>query len=385
MPSHGLSWRALPAVVMGACLLYACEPSAKQYPPWLEGFGAGTGTGTGAGGTDLLFDAGDQGPPDPDAGGVCGNDVHKIVTSPPNVYFVLDKSGSMGAEAGGGTRYQLVQAAAAKITKKLQYLIKAGAAVFPGNASCGAGHEVFPVTFNDPTGFDKATHDIQPLGGTPTAATLAALTPELVALPGKTIVVLATDGGPNCNEAATCSINDCMVNIEGCFPGEDCCAKQENCCAPGGPGGPGNCVDRDAVVDAITALKNAGIRVFVIGIPGSQAYSGVLAEMALAGGAAIAAYPFYYKVDDLSTVSDVLGGAAASAIPCTFDVDEAPMGPSLTNVYFDKKVVLQDPVDGWTWTSPTQITLHGASCAKLHSGAVTQVQIVSGCPTEVAK
>lgn len=371
---------------MGACLLYACEPSSKQYPPWEGSSTTATTSGTGGtGGSDFLFDAGDPGPPPADAGGLCGNDVHKIVSVPPNVYFVLDKSGSMSAPATGGTRYSVVQAAASKIANKLQYLIKVGAALFPGDASCGAGGEVFPVSFNNPAGFDLATKGIKPNGGTPTGATLDALYPKLTALLGKTIVVLATDGGPNCNVAAACDTNDCMQNIEGCFPGMTCCALGENCCAPNGPSGPQNCVDRAHVVAAIKALKDAGIKVYVIGIPGSETYSGVLAEMALAGGAAIAAYPFYYKVDDLTTISDVLAAAAGSALPCEFTVDEAPMVPSLTNVYFDKQVVLSDPVDGWTWTTSTTITLHGAACEKLHSGQVSQVQIVSGCPTEGAK
>jgi hypothetical protein len=379
-------WRVLPALVTGACLLFACEPSSKKYPPWVSTtIVTTTSENGGAGGTGVMFGSGGSGPPPADAGGLCGNDIHKIVSAPPNVYFVLDKSGSMGAGAPGGTRYTVVQGAASKIAKKLEFLINVGAAVFPGDGSCGPGSEVFPVSFGDPTGFEKATKGLKPNGGTPTGTTLEALYPKLTALPGKTIVVLATDGGPNCNSAATCDVSDCMQNIEGCFPGMTCCALQQNCCAPGGPSGPENCVDRAHVVGAIKALKDAGIKVYVIGIPGSEAYSGVLADMALAGGAAIAAYPFYYKVDDLSTISDVLSAAAGSALPCEFTVDEAPEVPSLTNVYFDQEVVVSNPVNGWTWTDPTTITLHGAACDKLHSGQVSQVQIVSGCPTEGAK
>lgn len=376
------SRRSLSAVLIAAGALQACEPSLAPYPTWDGGGGALVGTG-GAGGDGVFFDAGTGGPPGADAGGLCGNDIHPIVTDPPNVYFVLDSSGSMAEHVSGGTRYSVVQGAAAKIVKKLALLIKAGATTFPSDASCGAGDEVFALAFNQPAQFASAIKNVVPIGGTPTAATLEALLPKLTALPGKTIVVLATDGGPNCNADAACDISGCMPNIEGCS--NECCQLGINCCKPGGSAGPEMCVDHDPVVAAVGALAAAGIRVFVIGIPGSQTYGGVLADMALAGGAALTTYPFYYKVDDLTTIHAVLAAAAGSAIPCEFTVAEAPMVPSLTNVYFDQQVVLQGAVDGWTWVSPTQIVLHGAACTKLHSGAVGQVQIVSGCPTEEAK
>lgn len=376
--------------MIGAATIYACTPSLQEYPSWTGGAGGGGTTTAGTGGDALVLDAGGGDPPSPDAGGLCGNEFHKIVTNPPNVYFVLDRSGSMAAPAPGGTRYSVVQKAASDIVKHLELLIKAGATVFPAQSSdpfaqCNAGEEVFPVTYGDAFGFKTATQNVKVNGGTPTASTMSALLPKLKALPGTTVVVLATDGAPNCNEFATCDKSLCMENIEGCWPQDDCCALGQNCCAPTGPAGPINCVDRDPTVSAIAALKAAGIRVYVIGIPGSETYEKVLADMALAGGAAIAAWPFYYKVDDLSTIATVLAGAAGSAIPCDFKLGDVPKDPSLTNVYLDKKVVLQDPVDGWTWSAPDTVTLHGAACVKLHTGLVAQVQIVSGCPTEAAK
>lgn len=371
--------------MLGGAALYACTPSLADYSFRDAGNGGGSTT-TGSGGDSLALDAGGGGPPPADAGGLCGNEFHKIATNPPNVYFVLDRSGSMAAPAPGGTRYSVVQSASAQIVKHLEALIKAGAMVFPGSGDeCSAGQEVFATTYGDSFGFKLATQKVNPIGGTPTAATLTALLPKLHGLPGKTVVVLATDGGPNCNEQATCDKSGCMENIEGCLPQDDCCALQQNCCTPNGPAGPLNCVDHDPTVAAVAALKAAGIKVYVIGIPGSEAYEKVLADMALAGGAAISTWPFYYRVDDLGTISSILAGAAGSAIPCDFKLADVPTDPTLTNVYLDKQIVLQDPADGWTWTAADTVTLHGAACNKLHSGLVAQVQIVSGCPTEAAK
>ncbi|MEO7328786.1 MAG: hypothetical protein ABI193_09430, partial [Minicystis sp.] len=125
--------------------------------------------------------------------------------------------------------------------------------------------------------------------------------------------------------------------------------------------------------------------------------------------------PFYYKVDDFDDLGAVLGSIAGAAIPCEFTIqpsraddylggrnyDFDPLKPfdagsdggiaDLTNVYFDQEVIPSDPVDGWSWkVLPSDgalavIALHGAACAELRTGQISQVQIVSGCPTNVPK
>ena len=382
---RSLGWGGVIATAFVSAAWLGCTPAPLSQSAPLGGGGSSSGD-PGTGGGLLGFDGGGMGPPAADAGGLCGNQIQKLITNPPNVYFVLDTSGSMATPVSGGSRYQVVQSAATKVVSNLHLLIKAGAATFPGASDqCAAGHEVFPLTLDDPTGFNNATKGISPFGGTPTASTLQSLVPKLSQLADKTVVVLATDGGPNCNAEAACDAGGCMENIEGCSPGDTCCADNQNCCAANGPAGPLNCVDQQASVDAVKALAAAGVRVYVIGIPGSQAYGQVLSAMALAGGAPLASYPFYYKVDNLDTIISVLGAAAGAALSCDFTLTDPPMDPSDTNVYLDQTVVLADPVDGWTWSASGVVTLHGASCAKLQSGAVSQVQIVSGCPTMSAQ
>ncbi len=318
----------------------------------------------------------------------CGNQIHQITQQPPTVYFVFDVSGSMATPVSGGTRYSSVQAAAAQLVSDLRFVIKVGAAAFPLQTStdpCAAGGEIFASQFNNPLGFDKATGPIQPFGGTPTAATLRALAPKLAALPGKVIAVLSTDGGPNCNPNAMCDITECTENIEGCVPGETCCAASLNCCAPGGQAGPLSCVDHDATVSAVAALAALGVKVYVIGIPGSQFYANVLTDMAFAGTAEMPSTPFYYDVQDLSTLSSVFKTIAGAQVPCDITVDNPPSMQGDTNVYFDSTIVLYDPQNGWTWSAPDVVTLHGAACLALQSGAIGQVQVVSGCPTQATK
>jgi hypothetical protein len=385
--------RVLSCVLGGLAMVAACvEDSPPEFgpPPSLGGSGGsspGAG-GLGAGGDVLGLDAGTQSPPPADASGYCGNQIHQITQAPPTVYFLFDISGSMATPVSGGTRFSVVQAAAARLVRDLRYVIRAGAAAFPLQVStepCHVGAEIYAPRFDDPAGFDVATASLRPYGGTPTAATLAALGPGLSSIPGKTIVVLATDGGPNCNAGATCSLAECTENIEGCVPGDTCCADAVNCCAPGGPAGPSSCIDHAATVAAVAAIAASGTRVYVIGIPGSQPYASVLTDMAFAGGAAMTSVPFYYDVQDLSTLGTVLSAIAGGAVPCDVTVDDPPSTPDDTNVYLDQTLLLSDPNDGWTWSAPNVVTLHGAACLALQSGEVQQVQVVSGCPTQATR
>jgi hypothetical protein len=383
------------ALVVSAIAIGACSRADQT-----------TFTTTGVGGSSSAsstgnfggFNAGtDGGPPPLDAGGLCGNQQHEIVSDSPNIYFVLDTSGSMASVVTGTkhSRYDLLRDAAINVVRSLGALINVGAALFPQGASakdsCAEGKEVMPVqpgtsAPDDPNAGDSATTlkfekatNVDPKGGTPVSATLNALLPNLKKLPGRTIVVLATDGGPNCNASAVCDKDQCMANIEGM------CVPAVNCCAPGGPAGPEMCIDRPATVSAISAFASAGIQVYVVGIPGSETYSDVLGAMALAGGAPGFAPPYYFKVDDAATLSATLGSIASLVVSCDFDVKDPPKTPDMTNVYLDNTVLPADPVNGWAWKTPTVVELRGDACQRLKSGKVRRVQIVSGCPTEMPK
>ncbi|WP_437588059.1 vWA domain-containing protein [Sorangium sp. So ce1000] len=380
------------ALALGGAAMTACEgDDLKQRPRSGSGQGAHEQEGGFNPGTD-----GPSGPPAADAGGLCGNRIHQVeIAEAPNIYFVLDASGSMlspASSSASASRYDRVHEAAVDLVRNLGPLINVGAAVFPLDATdeepCRPGGEVFPVTPGAPfaerqegsttTSRFRAATRIAPLGGTPTAATLEALAPKLVKLPGKTIVVLATDGGPNCNSSATCNADGCIANIEHQCP-------EENCCAPSGLSGPAGCLDRDDTVSAIERLAASGIDVYVVGIPGSEFYGDVLDQMAIAGGAAQFVSPFYFKVDNLDTLGNVLSKIASIVISCEFDLVDPPPEQGQTNVYLDDELVAYDPENGWRWKSPAVVELLGEACAKLKSGRVGQVQIVSGCPTEVAR
>lgn len=380
-------------LVLGLISFGACSQD-KGFGPPQSGVGGQTGQG-GQGGDFLPQD--DGGPPPLDAQGLCGNQLHTVIFDAPNVYFVIDASGSMSLLAkGGSSRYSLVRGAAIDLVESLGALINVGAAVFPFEATeenpCAQGAEVMAVAPGDPytgtagptTQKFKAATKLTPSGGTPTAATLEALLPGISALPGKTLVMLVTDGGPNCNPDITCDGEHCGLNVDDCS-GLSCCVPGGNCCAL--PGGATACIDAAATVSAVTAYASANVPVYVIGIPGSGAFAEVLQDMAFAAGTAQLAKPYYYAVDDIDNLQSVLGSIAAVAVSCVFELQDPPMVDDQTNVYLDGVILPNGGDDGWRWMDPdlTRIELLGDSCARLKAGQIKTVQIVSGCPTEPSK
>jgi hypothetical protein len=300
------------------------------------------------------------------------------------MYFMLDRSGSMN----DSNKWLTIRTVIADVMHRIGPRAKFGAAVFPNPRAvdtCAAGLEVMGLTPGDaPAGtygvatatFTEATN-VPASGGTPTAATVNGLAPRLMGFAGKTFVILATDGGPNCNPAATCDRSACIPNIEssaGCSPdsGPDCCTTE-----------PLDCLDSAATVQAITDLAVAGIATYVVGVPGSGPYAALLNQMALAGGTARATNPYYFAVDtaDTAAFTATLSAVAAQiTASCVLTLSQPPPDATQVNVYLDGVVVPADPTNGWTISGAT-VTLEGTTCASVLAGTSLDLRIVAGCPT----
>ena len=337
---------------------------------------------------------------DPDKGGAkppgCGTkpdgsvceclDVPLFVDAP-TIYFVLDRSGSMASQ----NKWDQVRVTVGKIMRGLGPRASFGAMMFPGPSQtdvCAPGKEIMPVTPGDPpsSGVDGPATSllldstrVAPAGGTPTGSTLEAARARLANTPGRTFVILATDGAPNCNPNAGCGYDRCQPNVENA-PG---CPKEGpfNCCEP--PDGyRENCTDTTSTLGAIKGLQNAGTPVYVVGLPGAAPYVSLLDEMAIAGGTALPTSPRYFAVDAasedvmLATLKKI---AAQIAGTCTFDLKEEPANAGLVNVYMDDVVLPYEPVNGWTISGKT-VTLVGAACDRVKNGEVLDVRIIAGCP-----
>ncbi len=310
-----------------------------------------------------------------------------LFVDPPTIYFVLDRSGSMGTP----DKWNQVRVVVAKIMRGLGPRANFGATIFPGKSdlnTCMPGDEIMSVRGGDApssgvdgptTSYLLAVTRLTPFGGTPTGATLEGVRGRLANVPGQKYVILATDGAPNCNAGASCGFDQCQLNIEG-FEG---CPRGGpfNCCEPP-EGWRENCNDGLRTTSAIAALKTAGIPTYVVGLPGAAPYSALLDEMALAGGTARAATPKYFAVDAateplmLAALKQI---AAQIAGTCVFDLKDTPANPGLVNVYMDDVILPFEPVNGWKLEGKT-VTLLGSACERVKSGDVLDVRMIVGCP-----
>lgn len=318
-------------------------------------------------------------------GGTCDCTDVSVFGDAPNLYFVLDRSGSMYED----DKWDQVRVTVGHLLRGLGPRANFGATVFPApNATCGPGVEVMSLRPGDaPSGTGEdgpttrlllSTTNMAPGGGTPTAETLRGVLSALQRAQGKTFVILATDGAPNCNAEVSCSSDQCQPNIDsinGCTP------NGPNCCEPP-QGNHESCVDGTATVAAVSSLRNAGFPTYVIGIPGSSAYASLLDQLAVAGGTAQATSPKYFRIDSAGS-DDLLRAlkkiAAQIVATCAFKLKTVG-DPNAINVYLDETVLPKDPSDGWKLDGDT-LTLLGSSCSRVLSGDILDVRIISGCPT----
>jgi hypothetical protein len=389
-------WRALVLALVAQAFPLAC--GSRERAPYLVDPGP-RDAGTGGEDAGLMLGDAAEAPSGP-----CGSQSIPAVGNPPNLSSIIDHSGSMGEElAGSGlSKYENARIALSHVLQAIGHRVNYGATIFPGLAGvtgCEAGDDLMKVAPGDPPSFAREQElgprlkdllgrlsiaDVD--GGTPAAATLTKSLQTLSQLKGDTYVILVTDGAPNCNEELSCQAGACIPNIEGLTAGGLDCSTGVNCCAPTDENPYANlsCVDEDASLQAVQALNDAGIKTFVVGMPGSEPYEHLLDALADLGGTARAGSPKYYSVADTQALEQALKAIAASvAISCQIPLDYEPPDPELVNVYFDGKVVPYDAAGGWEWTDDGQVAIRGEACDQLSAGDVLEVQILAGCKTVV--
>jgi Mg-chelatase subunit ChlD len=341
---------------------------------------------------------------------------------PVNMLLVIDKSNSMNNDDTYGQAKWQALTSALTDALKADTMVKnpnmsVGLLLFPGEqveTLCDledccelpkdtlVNVEIGPASDTVDTIIDTL-EGVNPAGLTPTADALdAALTYfEGSLLKGDNYVLLATDGGPNCNGELECDNDECTIALDTneCTDSADCCANDARLW----------CVDHKATKAKIAALKKAGVKTIVVGIPGSEAYTTWLDGFADAGGAVAPSAAddggaHYYEVsasggiDALKkTFEDITVSLVRS---CRTQLDYTPTSTNdwLVNVALDCKVVPQEAVniDGaagagggsgtpaFNWiidrsTDPPTIELLGEACDKVQKG-VDRIDIIIGCP-----
>jgi hypothetical protein len=343
--------------------------------------------------------------------GDCGAQTVGAKVRHPNMLIVLDKSGSTQDQPTGFTVsiWDGLKSALSAALDSAKDRVAFGLDLFPApvDPSQPIPYECKDTCCQMPTTPDltvpiedgvtatpkiiNALNATFPGGGTPTAAALARAYDYYTAGPGASLdgdkyVLLATDGGPNCNTGLNCDADPthCTLNLEGN------CTKDPtvNCCKGYAQG----CVDDQATIDQITKLAGAGIKTFVVGIPGSEAYSTYLDRFATAGQETNPnAPPSYYRVDASGGVAGLTKVftdiTTALVTSCEIELQTPPRDPNQVNVAIDCQVVGTsgtDGTDGWILdqsTDPQKIVLQGTLCRWVQTKGAQRVDIVFGCPT----
>lgn len=329
--------------------------------------------------------------------GACGGTKLMASARDANLLLVLDKSGSMLQKPDGFAvkKWDAVKIALRDALTPIKGKVALGLEMYP-NDMTGAGEACAMPTgsaaVNVPVASDSvdkiiaAVEAALPGGATPTAKALSEALTYFTTGSGKDLkgdkyVILATDGGPNCDPTVTCGAETCTTNIDGnCTTGGNCCD---------GVTSKISCLDSAGVIKQINALKAVGVRTFVIGIPGTESYKAYLDQFAEAGGMINPAGPTkYYSVSaaggvaGLTSVFATITGDLITS--CKITLDTVAPDPNQINVYVDDKVIPQGGADGWEFdnsTMPPSIVIKGATCEQVKTKGAKVISVSYGCPT----
>jgi len=343
--------------------------------------GCGAKTGLLIPDAEVSFDAGMDAGVDaalPDAGfdANCPDVPVPLIRREVETVFVFDRSGSMsltwdGRPGGVGlpTRWEIVQSTLASVLPPYDDQLLLGAKIFPRGVECdvGGGLDVRPRRNNvDPI---LELFDVWvPEGGTPAARALQNVLADLD--PGSLnprVIVIAMDGGPNCNDDPGVPADTCV-----------CTSARRACLAPP-PDGPQACLDAIRTLDVVRdAYEAQGVPVVVIGIddPTRPDLSDFLDEMAVAGGLprSMDAERRFYNAREPEDLEVAFGQIAELISRCVLSVPSPPPEGSEVVVRVEDEILPRDPahLEGWDWSDESRgaMAFFGQACDDLQAGEV---------------
>ncbi len=387
-----------------------------------EGVGGDTAMGGQGTGGETVEGTGGAYVPCPTLSGIedCGFESNQAETLEVNVLLVMDKSGSMNDTPDGytQTKWDALHTALGAALGDVRGVVNFGLQFFPATANpnlpipaacaeptdrccemptdqpptmtvdIGPGHDTVPEIL-------RQLNDADATGGTPTAYALSRAYDYFtagagVALGGTRIVLLATDGAPNCNPTISCAIDTCTLNLEsaqGCPPPTDPGAA--SCCG----NRPEACLDADGTLSEIQRLAGEGIETIVVGIPGSELYQGQLQDFASAGGFTKPnGDPGYYEVSaagGVDELTDTFREITTSLVTeCEIPITQEIPNLNLVNVAVDCVIIPKGDETGeenrWFFDnndSPSRILINGPICDTIQTDGVDRIDTVFGCPT----
>lgn len=354
------------------------------------------------GGVDAPIDAPLDVPTDtpldvPEDAPICVPRTFELMTRGSQVVIAVDRSSSMRYDLVGNDpprgpdRWTLLRdALRGALTADIDRRVEVGAKFFPRPlrpdepatidlvCSSAPGLDLRPATRNVSRLLDIFA-TTEPGGGTPTATALWDVRDFYRTDPGDLprFVLLATDGGPNCNGAPSPPPPTCL-----------CTGPDPSFCDPRtSPIAGYNCIDQRRTLDVISELyDDLGVPVFVVGIddPNRPDLSAVLDRMAVAGGRPLppGAPHRYYSVRRVDDLRDALGEITDAIARCVYTIRPAPTADAEVEIRVGGVPVPRDPsqTDGWDFLVPnrTQIGLFGSACEATAGGGL--VDGIIDCP-----
>jgi hypothetical protein len=299
--------------------------------------------------------------------------------------LLVDRSGSMMQNINGGEapprKWDDLREALARTLPEFESQVELGAMAYPRRfdgsmaRSCDIERalDVEPGPLNA-TAVLHLLESTDPWGATPTNDAVEFLGSRLLTRVSRATtaaIVLATDGGPNCNprlDAATCA---CTAT-----PTVPPCDDR-----------PSNCIDDARTVEAIARFANVGVPTFVIGLDNTTvpAERDALVAMAHAGGRPnpLPGMPPYYSVRDPAAVVEAFRVVQKSVVECRRSMASRPDDPDSVQVKIAGADIPRDRshLNGWDWASADfgQIDFFGAACATLGDSRATATATVLSC------
>jgi hypothetical protein len=300
----------------------------------------------------------------------------------PEVYLVIDGSGSMNARFGGGTRWSVLREALvgqSGVVTQLQSVVKFGMAIYSNTnpMMCPSMTDV-PAALNGLAPLSAAYPMTEPGGGTPTGEALKKVVdglPEFGALDSTErapIIILATDGEPNgCNSVGSCNwaadVVGCLGNLGGQL------GALAN--AP---------ATYDTTLAAVRAARDKNVAVWVISladglnnIPDLQRTANIGANMPEDASPGATIYSPKNPDELAQTLARLIGDAVACEIGLagTLNVDRACEG--IVKMNSTKLDCNSD--QGWKVVDSTHIALQGAACESFKSDPTVMLQATFPC------
>jgi len=238
------------------------------------------------------------------------------------------------------------------------------------NEACSPGVLQVPVGANAADAVAAALEAIPPAGATPTSSSLEVAAQAFPANdPRPKLVVLLTDGAPNCNANVAIDQTTC---------GGDRCTM--TCDTNGVATDARGCLDQSGLIAAIDDLHNQGISTFVIGF-GADVTTGAayltLNEAAQHGGLAQSGTPSFYPASNDAELQHALQQVQGNPT-CTYDLGGTPVSADTLEVQVT--FCGQQP----ELVAASHFSLNGQLLSFTDQALCTQMQQASpACPTQV--